>query len=902
MKRYLLSLACMSMACTAVLASSAGPVVAPGDFACFPGMSAADINYLPASENKSGIHKVARVDKLGNSKWDNADGHDLREVPTEGDYKVLVVLVDFANKPFTVNNGEPFELVNDMLNGENFTDNKATGSANRFFNKISGGQFNPIFNLYGPVHLSQNESYYVSRRDGLRPEYDRQYYTTADGKQQEVYYPGLMLKEVIEQLDGEIDFSDYDSNNDGKVDFVYLFFAGKGATTGGDERTTVWPHAFTLNSALGSPIMADGVSIDRYATSSELGTQGKLSGIGTFCHEFSHVLGLPDLYDTSSNGQQSKCFTPGTFSCMDSGNYNNSEHTPPLFSTYEQYSLEWIKPVVLDGTASVSLLPLTARKFGYKVETSRPQEYFLLETRAPYDNDYYLEGHGLLVWHIDFNESRWSANTPNNQSARQLIDIVEADNDKTAATRNGDTFPGVEGVCEFASNTTPNFTDWNGRATAVELENIMQHPDGVVTFNAMGDYKMPGFSLEAPKAHIMATSSSEISVAWDNVSGAKGYMVTVYPLEKYDGGLIKDFVEGYYFKDLGETTGVDIEGLEEGKSYGIYVYAYNDLNASRTPVPMQVATIAGSFDEARTNVYAYVIDDYTTIEWDEVKDATDYEVFVGTRTIGGDVEKHLTGFDGSVMPDGWTTEGRFETRDRYCGNAAPALHMEINGVIFKTAKFANPISNLSFKGRMLYDDPYTLDIYGEDGNGNTRFITSYAGMTRSIIDHSIDIPLNGDSSIRSIIMKYTSLATGQALYIDDVEITTVATYTDTPVASENIEITGKNSAKVTGLDPNAEYVTYVIPVNADGKGVASNELYFRQSGLESSVDGILDDILTPQVSVIDGVVSPLNQDMIYDIYSIDGTVLATGRKGEFILPAHGIFLLRSDGKTLKLAY
>ncbi|MDE7381968.1 MAG: M6 family metalloprotease domain-containing protein, partial [Muribaculaceae bacterium] len=596
-----------------------GVRVTEGDFFCFPGMDSSQFNIVekPASR----LHKAMRVDKLGNSRWDNADGHDIREVPTQGDYKVLVILVDFADNHFSVNNGEPYTLVNEMLNGENYSYNGATGSANAFFRTISNGQFNPQFNLYGPVQLDHNEDYYVRPNDGTRPNYPRQYYTDpTSGKEVEVYYPGLMVKEAIEKLNDRINFADYDSNGDGLVDFVYFFHAGKGATTGGDPKKVIWPHAFTLNAALGTTVALDGVEINRYATSAELGRNNRLSGIGTFCHEFSHVLGLPDLYDTASNGTVSKCFTPGTFDCMDGGNYNNNEHTPPLFSGYERYALEWMLPVTLTGSADITLLPLSARNFAYKVPTSKPQEYFILEARAPYGYDKFIEGHGMAAWHIDFNLDIWNRNTPNNNANHQRIDLVEADGALDTSSRDGDLFPGAQTICEFQSNISPTFVDWSNKPTGFEISNIVRNIDGSVSFRleATSGKKMTGAEIGTPLPFIREASDNGFLLDWEPVNGAKGYMVSVYKNSDCNGATIADFAEGYYFKDIEDATSIQIEGLEPGVEYSAIVYAYNDFNASRSELPVNVATLESEFSKAAPNLYLYADNGVADIRWDAV--------------------------------------------------------------------------------------------------------------------------------------------------------------------------------------------------------------------------------------------------------------------------------------------
>ncbi|MDE6217674.1 MAG: M6 family metalloprotease domain-containing protein, partial [Muribaculaceae bacterium] len=487
-------------------------------------------------------------------------------------------LVEFQDQKFALNIGDPKERITEMLNGDNYTFQGAEGSAREFYRYTSAGKFTPKFNVVGPVVCSKNEVEYVtpSEKDYL-----------PGSTTQECYPASRMIEEAVKLVDDEIDFSKYDMDSDGFVDFVYVFFAGRGATTGGNSKTTIWPHAFTLTAGIGAPVELDGVKINRYCCSAETGSKGKLSGIGTFCHEFGHVLGLPDLYDTANNGQVSKCFTPGSYDCMDAGNYNNSEHTPATFSIYEQYALEWTKPVEITGSANITMIPLAARPFGYKVNTNRAKtEYFMLENRGPIANDYYLEGHGMLAWHIDFNLDAWTRNVPNNLADHQRIDIEEADASPDISSRAGDVFPGTAGVHEFQSFGRPGFCDWDYEGTGYEITEIIRHADGTISFKVTADEgnEMTEARIGTPVAEVVATSATTATLKWQPVDNADSYMVSVYDPSLFDGNLLKDYVEGYCFKSVGDATTTEITGLEPGKHYAAFVYALNEYNASRTPM------------------------------------------------------------------------------------------------------------------------------------------------------------------------------------------------------------------------------------------------------------------------------------------------------------------------------
>ena len=140
-----------------------------------------------------------------------------------------------------------------------------------------------------------------------------------------------MVIEACRQLNPEIDFSQYDLDNDQYIDNVFIFYAGQGEASGGSS-DCVWPHSWEVEIAeMGSQHIFDNVHLNRYACSNEwelsaLGYGYRPVGIGTFIHEFSHVMGLPDLDSTQ---YVEDTFTPGAWSVMDYGPYNNYGCTPP---------------------------------------------------------------------------------------------------------------------------------------------------------------------------------------------------------------------------------------------------------------------------------------------------------------------------------------------------------------------------------------------------------------------------------------------------------------------------------------------------------------------------------------------------------------------------------------------
>lgn len=902
---HLLAAGLLALSATAsASAEPARPLVRADEFACFRGLEASQIDYLPALSHKT---PQMRLQKLGNSKYDNTDGHDLREVKTEGDYRILVILVNFKDVKFNTSWGDSKELINDMLNGQKFRFQGATGSVNDYYRRVSSGKFNPIFDVAGPVTLSKNEMDYVTTNpDDLMKDEDGNPVMTS-GKPTPVYSPGRMVEEAVKLLEDQVDFTQYDSDDDGLVDFVYLFFAGVSATTGGDRIHNIWPHAFTLTSALGAPVEVDGVKVNRYCTSSELGSAHTLAGIGTFCHEFAHVLGLPDNYDTANNnGTASSCFTPGCYSAMDAGYYNNNEHTPPLYSSYEQYSLEWMKPAELSGTGRYTLLPIEARSFGYKVASpANPQEYFLLEARGNSYLDQYLKGHGLLVWHIDFDLEVWDSNKPNNDVNHQRIDVVEADNVKSEGTRDGDTFPGVSGICEFTKGVTPAFKDWKGNTVGYDLRNIRSDFDGTVSFDAKGSAQiLPEAELSAPVAKVTAASANSLDIEWLPVENATGYYISVYDANKFDGSLLpySAYAEGYYFRDLGNVEAVDgvchatLSDLPANMKCGIMLYAINDLNASRADAPVYASTVDGAdFDKAATNVRLFgATEGFTIAEWDAVADADEYQLIVASRAIIDSNDSELCDFTDSALPKGWDASGKYESRK--VGNAAPSYALQAPGAYIQSAIYDKPISGISFWACRRYSDPGAqLSIFALDKQGNPSLVTIISDPSNK----GEEIMVNMPAEAYGFRFSYNFCVTDLHLYVDDINITFSEGHSDAPAADAVIEYDG-NSAKISGLEANQQYVAYVYPVKNGERGAKSNEVFFTPSALEiSGVESVTDGLSAADFHIYGQTIQPSDASLSYNIFAADGATVALGCKGAFTLPAKGIYIVTTNGRAIK---
>ena len=295
----------------------------------------------------------------------------------------LVILVEFTNKQFSTSE-DPNAAFTALLNEPGYSVNGGTGSARDYYYENSHGVFEPVFDVFGPVKMDTTYAYYGQndmQGNDKRPE--------------------EAIIEGCKKLDADIDFSRYDNDGDGKVDLVFMYYAGKGEADGGASNT-IWPHQWELSSA-GKSLELDGKVIDSYACTNEVsGIDGKMCGIGTACHEFGHAMGLPDFYDTDyeTNGQSAGLFF---FSTMDSGGYNNSGRTPPYFNFEERMLLGWLKEsdyreFPAAGTYSI---PSVDENVAYRTPTDMAGEYFVYECRGSNGWDAGLAAHGMVVYHVD---------------------------------------------------------------------------------------------------------------------------------------------------------------------------------------------------------------------------------------------------------------------------------------------------------------------------------------------------------------------------------------------------------------------------------------------------------------------------------------------------------------------
>ena len=402
----------------------------------------------------------------------------MKEFPTTGEIKGVVILAAFSNVPFSVSTDSIKTLLTNRYNADNYTEEidfneysniygqnlplqcTIPGSARDYFRAQSFGQFVPSFDVIGPVTLSQKRSYYGANNSSGNDK------NTA-----------AMIREACQKAYdlGLTDFTDYDNDGDGTVDFVYVVYAGSDeAQTGISE--AIWAKASSISLTLGN-----GMKMGRYACSGELVIDlPVVAGIGTLVHEFSHVLGLPDFYNTKEDD-----FTMDSWSVMDYGMYNAEGFVPCGYTAFERYSLGWVPMHTLDVPATVTIGTTEEEGRGYRVFTSETDtaSFYMLETIRKEGWNRYAPANGLLISEVTYNASAWRGNTVNTGTHRHCI--VPANNEYNYWTANQHLFGNANH--EFSLTSTPKSRTQFGVAMNKPLTNINYDAgNGVTTFDFLG--------------------------------------------------------------------------------------------------------------------------------------------------------------------------------------------------------------------------------------------------------------------------------------------------------------------------------------------------------------------------------------------------------------------------------
>lgn len=417
----------------------------------------------PPQERKAILEAVASKHQKAAEAARVAPNVIKQKFPTTGTVTGLILLVEYQDVKLTPQATK--EHYEQKCNQAGYSSEATHGSVLDYFTSQSNGKFTPRFDVFGPITLPRERAYYGTGDNGLVNQF-RDACLAAD--------------------EMGLDFSKYDINEDGFIDFLFVVFAGHGEAQGGPYES-VWPAMIDLSNYVFDYF--DGLNLGVAACSCELkGASGTdMDGIGTICHEFSHILGLADIYDTSNQGGHGMCH----YDIMDIGTYNDNLVTPSGYTAMDKFTLGWLDPIVLDSPREdVVLRPFDeTHDAAFIVNPSNPDEYYTLENRQQQGWDKGIPGHGLVVSYCHYDKGLWNRNTVNAVAAGyEHVRIVAADNVwmNSVTDEAGDPFPGTMGKTSFSASTKPAAV-WRSSGSQVPVEwaisNIRESADGTITFD-----------------------------------------------------------------------------------------------------------------------------------------------------------------------------------------------------------------------------------------------------------------------------------------------------------------------------------------------------------------------------------------------------------------------------------
>lgn len=779
--------------------------------------------------------------------------------PATGSPKALVVLVQYQDEKFTL--ADPYDYFSKLLNEKGFSDYDATGSVSDYFADNSDGLFTPQFDLFGPLTLKQDVKYYGGN--------------TAGGSDRRAYE---MIIEACEMLDATVDLSEYDTDGDGYIDNVFVFYAGKGENADGDANT-VWPHSANVTDYAGIRKF-DGVTLRRYACTNEW-RSGRPDGVGTFIHEFSHVMGLPDLYATTYSGS----FTPGPWSVLDYGPYNNNGCTPPRYSVFERNALGWVEPTPITEADDVFLRPGDTRV----IPTDKTNEFFLLENRRQTGWDAYTPGHGMLIWHVDYNASVWTYNAVNNTPTHQYVDLEEADCVQSEYTRDADCFPGMANVSTFTDTTRPSMRTWAGKSLGLPLTQIAESDEGVISFRVAGGLPVPDKVTGLTATDITPVS---FTARWEESPRARQYFVTV----SCDGKPIDRLTDVVVY----DACSLEVEGLEWETAYSYTVRAANGTGTAETSEPYAVTTAKATFEYMYPVAQVADVSEYGfALAWTSVPEADSYVLDVYTKHRGKPRTETCDFTNGISALAGWATDSKSTySLTSYVGKSAPSLRLNSNYI--DTPPMSDDIHSIRFwhRGNNAPAEN-TLDIIATDAKG-TKTVVAQLPITNSIGGETVSVDAL-PSKTRQIRIMHNRPASG-AVAIDDIVLNWGGEFSLEPAAGyDGLNVGYKHTHQVDGLYSGTTYFCKVTALSGSRTSLASEEIEVTTGGQNSVEDIIVDggvkvDVEGRKVTVT------ADEATSISIADLTGRLLAStvGADLTVSLPAPGIYIIATPTHRQKV--
>ena len=678
--------------------------------------------------------------------------------PLTGSPKSLVILVNFADLKFKYELSD-FER---MLNESGYSENGGVGSARDYFIASSDSVFSPQFDCYGPVTVSKGYAYYGANSGGSNSQHAAQ----------------MVIEACNLVADMGVDITQYDTNNDGRIDNIFVYFAGHNEAEHGGENT-IWPH----RSYITTGDRVQGKLLSDYACTSELrGASGNsMCGIGTFCHEFGHVLGLPDYYDTGYDQ-----YTVGTWDIMCSGSYNGNGKTPPSYSAGERFQLNWLKPIQLKDAGPYLLEPLETSNKSYLVAATEhnlswgnasPNEYWLLENRQRVGWDEpatALPATGMLIWHIDYNASIWGSNTPNNGQPLRY-DLEEAGGLKGYSAPS-DPYPGNSKVTQFTpvlhngtmleqpildiseeglnisflfkSSGADNFIFVPSSLPTLESTYV---PETKVAYTPASLIKIVGSHLDPDQEVTFSLSSSGFYISTDSVNWNTTLSVPVAADSTMDQALYVRYAPRKQVCNVQRSTLT----VRQDKAIG----SYTIYGTSPRPILINTPALDDIYEVSPTSF---------KISWVPELDAEYYYVTLYHMEEG--VESTMESFEGfddeaTVHEAGWYSSF-YRTTSKAKEHGYVSMWFNEDGEHMLTPIYNLPVVHLS----IWFNAPATTDnevgwVILEGYSDAGTFVLDTIDIKKSTKQYTYELDIDENLGVRRIAIKYASFG-GEGVCMD----------------------------------------------------------------------------------------------------------------------------------------
>ena len=401
--------------------------------------SQAELNLIAKQDKEKFFAYVNKIAEESENAYDNSpltrgpivdSGYGgVPYFPHTGSPKALVILAEFQDTTFTIQDTKKV-FTNYLMNEDHFSDKRYNQDQNYkgvrgYFKDCSYGKFTPVFDVVGPIKLPKAHAVYGAGNDRM----------------------DLLLADACAAVDGMVNFADYDANNDGIVDLVYVIYAGHSANTSGNKDTNIWPKSGTITISN----KFDGKSIRRYGVSNELNgsektskNNKKINGIGLFCHEFSHTLGLPDIYAYNTDAENQDNQGMEYWDIMDGGTGIRGGRVPASYLAWEREVMGWMNIDELKNDITINnLKSIDNGGKAYKiVNPKNSNEYIVLQSiqkgawnQGWGDNTY---GKGLFAYRISYKSGKVNIfDYPNNLRGKPRVIPIPADGKILAAANAG---------------------------------------------------------------------------------------------------------------------------------------------------------------------------------------------------------------------------------------------------------------------------------------------------------------------------------------------------------------------------------------------------------------------------------------------------------------------------------